>query len=197
MRGMRARFVWIACVATVVALLALPSMAYALAVDAFEPDNAASEARLRPSDGTIEEHTIFGSYDQDWFKFTAVMGRDYVLQTVPTAAAPSVSFDTGLWLFDTDGTALITYNDDYGMRYYSEIVWTAPADGIYYVRVAYYSLRSGVGAYGFRITDVTGLVPGTISGTVRAGGAPAGGATGLCRRGVRRPERMEHRHGIQ
>jgi Tol biopolymer transport system component len=177
MRGSRARFVWIACVAMVVSLLALPGVAYALAADGFEPDNVYTEARTLPADGTIEEHTIFPAYDQDWFKFTAVSGRDYVLQTVPTAAAPSVNFDTGLWLFDTDGTTLITDNDDYGMRNYSEIVWTAPADGIYYVRVAYYSLRSGVGAYGFRITDVTGLVPGTISGTVRAGGAPAGGAT--------------------
>jgi Tol biopolymer transport system component len=167
----------VACAALAIALIALPSMAYALVADGFEPDNTFAEARLRPSDGSREEHTIFPSLDQDWFKFVAISGHEYDLQTGPGAALPSLNFDTGLWIFDTDGTSQLAYNDDAGPANYSRLAWTAPADGTYYVRVARYSLTAGEGTYGLRIKDVTGLSTGTISGTVRGAGVPLAGAT--------------------
>jgi hypothetical protein len=53
--------------------------------------------------------------------------------------------DTFLTLFDTDGTTVLLANDDYAdtTDFSSRIVWQAPANGVYYVRITNRTQLSG------------------------------------------------------
>ena len=60
-----------------------------------------------------------------------------------------------MYLYDTDGSTLITYNDDGGTGLASHIAWTAPASGDYYIRVRQYrgSIYGANTDYDLRVTS--------------------------------------------
>ena len=80
--------------------------------------------------------TVSGSlelaWDGDWFSFQAVAGTTYLFDTELVDLGDSV-----LYLYDTNGTSLLDYNDDYDwtVDLSSRISWTAEADGTYYLSV--------------------------------------------------------------
>ena len=80
---------------------------------------------LSGASGTIE---IGG--DVDFFRFTAIEGKEYTITT-------GGDNDTHLSLYDVDGEAEIVDNDDIidKENILSQIVWTCPTTGVYYVRV--------------------------------------------------------------
>ncbi len=78
------------------------------------------------------------NYDQDYFRFLAVAGATYRIETQLISLGDSV-----LWLYDTDGTTPLVYDDDGGTGLASRIDWTAPADGTYFIDVAGYSVSFG------------------------------------------------------
>ncbi len=84
--------------------------------------------------------TIESVGDVDWFKFQAVAGKTYVF-TVGLGTLP----DSVLYLYDKSGAAQLAFNDDYGSGGGSQITWTAPTGGTYYVVVRGYG--SSVGTY--------------------------------------------------
>ncbi len=91
--------------------------------------------------------------DEDWFTFEAIEGWEYVLQT--QNLAPGV--DTFLSLVDVDGVTTIASNNDHESDLSSELVWMAPKNGIYFVRVSQNS-GSVIGceaSYDLSITRVT------------------------------------------
>jgi hypothetical protein len=65
--------------------------------------------------------------------FSAQVGGVYTI----TTSSYGQRADTFLALFDTDGTTLLVGNDDFEgtTDFSSQIVWHAPADGVYYIRV--------------------------------------------------------------
>ena len=66
--------------------------------------------------------------DVDFFRFAAVQGKAYTITT-------GGENDTGLTLYDTDGETELTDNDDISEdNSLSQIVWTCPASGVYYVK---------------------------------------------------------------
>jgi len=69
----------------------------------------------------------------DWFAFTAQANHVYTI----TASSWGQRADTFLALFNNGGVDILAANDDYrgAGDYSSRIVWTAPADGTYYLRV--------------------------------------------------------------
>ncbi len=91
-----------------------------------------------PLSGCIE---IAG--DADYFLFTAVAGRTYRLLT----SHLSSGMDTVLYLFDSDGRSILLVDDDSGADGGSELDWTAPRDGVYFVMVRHAQATSGTGCY--------------------------------------------------
>jgi len=84
--------------------------------------------------------------DRDWFKLTAAAGTSYVFGTQLSTLADSV-----LTLYGRDGATVLVANDDApGRGFGSEIRWTAPASGTYYLEVRAYS-SSQAGAYALEI----------------------------------------------
>ena len=106
--------------------------------DAYESDNTFSTASLIVM-GQSQIHNFGGPGDQDWVKFTAEAGKIYFL----TTSALDSSSDTYLYLYDTDGVTLLASNDDYGGTLASQIIWTAPATGTYYILIRHWNPNMG------------------------------------------------------
>jgi uncharacterized repeat protein (TIGR01451 family) len=111
--------------------------------DAFEDDDAPQEAGVLEM-GTLhsQEHD-FCDDAVDWVTFTARARGFYAI----TTSSWGQRADTVLALFDRDGETLLAGNDDYenATDYSSSIVWEAPAEGTYYLRVA--NRGGAVGCY--------------------------------------------------
>ena len=121
--------VWSSCASTT--LTVLPADDYG--------NSAATAAAVGVPSSTAG--TIETGGDVDWFKFQAVAGKSYVF-TVKLGTLP----DSVLYLYDTNGAKQLAFNDDYGSGNASQIAWTAPATGVYYLAVAGYG-SSDVGTY--------------------------------------------------
>jgi len=106
--------------------------------DAYESDDTAGTASII-SLGQTQTHNFDRPGDYDWRKFSAQASRVYELRTYSL----DINSDTYLYLYDTDHTTLLASNDDYGGSLASQIEWTAPADGIYYVLVQHWNPNVG------------------------------------------------------
>lgn len=133
----------------------LPSTVQAaLCIDPFEPDNSAAEASLIASDGVPQSHTLHMTGDQDWIAFDAAPGTVYTATTADLV----LDTDTVLRLYDVDGVTLLAANDDYPGApepLASQIVWTAPAAGRYFLMVRDYYGRGDCLGYALRVTGQT------------------------------------------
>jgi hypothetical protein len=103
-----------------------------VAPDSYEPDNDDASASPISVDGSWQTHNIHVEEDADWVQFQATAGITYTLSTTNTGGHA----DTQLYLYDTDGSTLIAFNDDYpGMWPSSRIDWQPTVNGTYYVKV--------------------------------------------------------------
>jgi hypothetical protein len=105
--------------------------------DAYEADNPYGSAKAITTDGTGQTHNIHALSDQDWVKFSASANITYTLATTNTGSYA----DTMLYLYGTDGSTLISFNDDYPeMEYASRIDWRPTTSGIYYAMVKHWDI---------------------------------------------------------
>jgi len=120
--------------------------------DIYEEDDVPSQAALFVV-GSTQAHQ-FCDDATDWVKFSAQMTEVYTVTTFSWGQRA----DTFLALFDADGRTLLMANDDCPgtADYSSRIVWMAPQDGMYYVRV---TNRSGLTGYR---TDYDLLIEGEL-----------------------------------
>lgn len=121
--------------------------------DVREPDDNYYAATAIITDGTLWNQRFGISQDEDWFKFEAVAGEKYIIET----SNLEIGVDTQLEIYDLDGLALLSSDDNSGTGMGSYLQWIAPRNGIYFVRIAQAD-TSGYGcdaAYEFSIT-VTG-----------------------------------------
>jgi subtilisin family serine protease len=105
-----------------------------------------------------------------WFKFQAVAGKNYILQT-SLGTLP----DSFLTLYGQDGRTALAQNDDIAPgNYASRILWNAPASGTFYVAVSSYN-GSYSGSYTLQVLAKNG--PPTLAAianqTMPPGGALA------------------------
>jgi len=121
--------------------------------DTYEIDDSPSQAKTITVNGSAQTHNFYVAGDNDWVKFWGTNGRSYVIETFNLGGF----CDTYMYLYGTNATTLMAYNDDYGGGQASRISWTAPADGYYYIRVRHYSSS----AHGL-ITNYDLRVNGTI-----------------------------------
>ncbi|RLB22987.1 MAG: hypothetical protein DRG71_06515 [Deltaproteobacteria bacterium] len=104
-------------------------------VDEWEVDDTFAEANPIGTDGVAQTHNFNTPGDQDWVMFEAVEGQHYIIQTENVGDYA----DTVLYLYGTDGSTLLDFNDDFeGLGWASRVEWTAPADGTYYVMVKHW-----------------------------------------------------------
>ena len=115
--------------------------AYALSVklvgDSYEPDGSFGLATPLTVGAAAQQHSIDPDDDEDWVSFTVETGYKYALTTAPGASPDDPN--TELYLYDSDGTTLITSNSDDETEdrgYFSRIDYTADADKTVFAKVA-------------------------------------------------------------
>ncbi len=99
----------------------------AVITDQYEPDSVYTLATLIAKDGPVQTHALSPD-DLDWLTFEAVSATTYTIVTGGT-------LDTYLNLFSTNGTTLLTSDDDSGTDLNATIVWECTTTGTYYFRV--------------------------------------------------------------
>jgi hypothetical protein len=101
--------------------------------DAYEPDDVPASAS--PYEG-IQSHTFHGYYDADWITLTVAADEVGMVHTLKTVNL-GLNANTELHLYDTNGITLLASDTSYRPAA-SEIVWTPPDAGTYYVKVEPY-----------------------------------------------------------
>ncbi len=114
--------------------------------DAWEPDNAAAQAREVQS-GQAGEHTFHFAGDTDCVKFTLPPGASVSMATANLAG----DTDTVIDLLAPDGVTLIARDDDGGGGLASRLARTVSQAGAYFLRVRDYDSDGGPG-YGYTLT---------------------------------------------
>ena len=109
--------------------------------DAYEPDDDYTKSSPIATGDIQRDHDFHATDDEDWVQFSALSGMVYTFET--TNLGPNC--DTHVYLVDTDGTSVLTDNDDYGGGKGSRIEWLALTDDTTYVRVVNRSGASGDG----------------------------------------------------
>ena len=103
--------------------------------DAYEVDDTRANARWIIPDRPMQMRTFYAQGDRDWVKFYAAAGITYTLMTTNTGGHA----DTVLYLYDRDGTTLITSNDDDPNRWpASRIDWRPTTGGFYWAKVEHW-----------------------------------------------------------
>jgi hypothetical protein len=118
--------------------------------DSLESDDNYSDATWIETDGSTYHHSYYPAADEDWSKFNATAGVEYLIKTRNLANGA----DTMLRVYDTDGTTLLHTNDDENSdSVSSSIIFTAPSDAVYYVITNRSADAIPIGKYGdFDIT---------------------------------------------
>lgn len=106
--------------------------------DLAEPDPSCAAATLVMPDGVHQFRNLCPNGDVDWFKFNALAGQTYTIVT--TNVGPDG--DTVLSLYNVCDQPPLASNDPAFGRG-AEIVWEAPNDGIYYVKVQHHDATYG------------------------------------------------------
>ncbi len=100
----------------------------------------------------VTNATIATNDDADWYSFTAIAGRTYVIQTYDILANTS-NEATGLWLYDSEGNQLA--NDEYGGNGSNDanasITYKFLKSDVYYILVKDRKYRDWTGTYSLRI----------------------------------------------
>ncbi len=144
-------------VIAMVAIAALASVAHAdvkPAPEKYEADITiqASLTETEPNDTAATANPIAGgdvyaaslspAGDQDWFVYTTA-GGSASFET--GAGASPAAGDTKIYVYASDGTTQVAYDDDSGAGLYSLVTYSFSA-GTYYVKVIHYS-ATGTGNY--------------------------------------------------
>jgi len=111
------------------------------------PSNATPVLVDTPFAGALNYHA-----DIDYFRFTAAAGQAYDILLTAGSPRPGLR-DSTMWLYDSDGRTLLTWDDEGGAGSDSRIVWIAPAGGVYYLAVDSYDLEDGLGIYSVEISE--------------------------------------------
>ena len=105
--------------------------------------------RVRGSIGDVDN-------DVDGYRFNATFGQTFVFQVDSTVAA---GLDMDFRIFCSDSTTRLAYSAP-GKGKHPLLVWSAPADGIYYLRCAARPLTTDPGTYRYRIHTILHVNPG-------------------------------------
>jgi hypothetical protein len=100
--------------------------------DGYEGDDTYSTATSFTGSQT---HNFENPGDVDWIKITTETGEEYTIRTNNLG----VYADTVMYVYRSDGTTLVTQNDDYGGSLGSQVSWVADVNGYYYIKVVHWN----------------------------------------------------------
>jgi hypothetical protein len=104
--------------------------------DAYEDDDSGAAARAITVDAEAAQvHNFFDPNDADWVKFAALAGENYEIEASPQSDTGDADVRLDLYA-DAAGSTLLATADDLGDGEDEVILWPAPADGIYYLKVS-------------------------------------------------------------
>jgi len=98
--------------------------------DNYEPDNTCAQAGTILADGSIQTHNFHPLNDEDWVKFQGQANKSYIIQV----ANVGDNVDAVAILYSACGQAPLA-SDSNAFGPTVEMQWTAPSDGLYYMRV--------------------------------------------------------------
>lgn len=106
--------------------------------DEYEPNNSASQYTSLAITNTTQtqNHTLHNGNDQDWFRFTAVAGREYTFHSTG-------DMDTRIYLYNENGNTQIDENDDGGDGNNFRLVFSPDRGGDYKLKVVGYNGATG------------------------------------------------------
>jgi len=113
--------------------------------DPFEPDDTIDQAN-KIVVCTSQQHDFGERLDVDWVKFWAWANIEYTIRTFDLGPAN----DTEIWLYDAERNEE-DHNDDGDNPPASRIVWTAPANGTYFIEAAHAALQGGGDGFGYSL----------------------------------------------
>lgn len=150
------------CVLVLVMAILVAVNMLAISADWYEADNNFTLSNNIPTNASRQQHNFHAAGDVDYVNFSAEAGSTYVIETHLLTSAGIT--DTVLDLYGTDGTTLITSNDDVilGEIRSSRIIWKATSTGTFFVRAIELYNSSG-GSYDLTITKVGDLIAIFIS----------------------------------
>lgn len=94
------------------------------------------------------------SNDNDWYEIQVVGGQAYTMRTFDLESRA----DTVMYLYASDCSTLLAENDDVaGGNPASQIVWTAPSSGVYYIDVRSYNYTIFGSDTGYSLEVVEGV----------------------------------------
>jgi hypothetical protein len=120
--------------------------------DTYEPDDAYTIAEQITVSGAAQTHNFHTAGDEDWAKFTVTAGSVYTITTSNLGG----SNDTVLELYDTNGTTMLTSNDDCPGSGPASCInnWSDPDSGTYFIKVRNSSGAGGCTGYGYDLAVV-------------------------------------------
>jgi hypothetical protein len=101
-----------------------------------------------PTDGSLVQGCIDRPGDLDYFLFSGLAGRRYLIQT--SHLTPEM--DTIIYLFGPDGQTILAVDDNSGGGRASRLEWSCPASGTYFVMVRHAQATTGTGCYALSIS---------------------------------------------
>ncbi len=105
----------------------------------YEPNNTCAQAMTMPTDGTVQHHRFQVMGDKDWVYFQATAGTSYLIEAqVP----PNSLADVALELYN-DCNGLSIDRQDYDFSPNVRLPFTAPKDGVYYLRLSNHDIDVG------------------------------------------------------
>jgi len=126
--------------------------------DEYERDDSPLEASSISTEGESQQHTFHRAEDEDWIAFdVSDPDFDYVIETFQLEGA-----DTVIYLYDSDGVALLDWNDDVSPSSLASYLYFNPYHaGTFYAKIVNYDPQvSGCAiAYSVRVTAQQQGVP--------------------------------------
>ncbi len=106
--------------------------------DAYENDGTCLGSPNTINGGDTQMRN-FCADTEDWLEFNACSGRNYDIET----SNLGFSTDTVIELYDTNCSSLLASDDNSGPGLASLLNWTAPADGVYHLRLLQFDATTG------------------------------------------------------
>lgn len=145
-------------------LLAFPAPVFSATPDAYEVDDTYDQAKIITiSNDTPQRHNFNSKTDVDWVKFYGVKGEVYTIRVTDVES----NVDIVIELYDRDGKTLLASRDDYHQGKGERLDWTAPADGIYYVKLWNYLSESERTGYSLEVIRPAYSFDCTVEGIVK------------------------------
>lgn len=122
--------------------------------DTYETDNSKNDAKIINSEES-QAHSIVPANDQDWLYFTLTYTSNVIIEVA------GISGDTRMWLYQSDGTTQIEYDDDDGIADFSRIERELLA-GTYYIKIDEYGNNNTISAYNISFIADNGMINGEV-----------------------------------